>query len=67
MCLPHTKYNKAVGNSGFKGLLSIFNKNWKSPVEFTSERDIFCYIFQNISRTKPVVIHDKIPDIMTYR
>ena len=37
---------------------------------FASERDVSCYIFQNISITKLVVIHEKIPgipDIVTNR
>ena len=38
----------------------------KKSVVFTSERDISCYIFQNISRSK-LLIREKIPDIITYR
>ena len=59
MCLPHAKDNKAVENSGFKAVLLIFNKIWKKPIVFTSERDISCYIFQNISRKKLILIHEK--------
>ena len=36
MSLPNAKYNKAVGNSGFKVVLSIFNKIWKNSVVLTS-------------------------------
>ena len=39
----------------------------KKSVMSTSQRDISCYIFQNISHTKLIVIHDKIPDIITNR
>ena len=39
----------------------------KKIVMSASERDISCYIFQNISRTKLIVIHEKIPDIITNR
>ena len=66
-CLPHAKYNKAVGNSGFKAVLSILKKIWKKPVMFRSEKDISCYIFQKISRKKLILIHEKTPDIITYR
>ena len=31
-------------------------------VVFTSERDISCYIFQNLRPTKLIVTHEKIPD-----
>ena len=34
---------------------------------FAFERDIPCYIFQNISRTKLIAIHEKIPDITITR
>ena len=59
ICPLHTKDNKAVSNSGY----GIFNIKWavfsvfKKIVVCTSERDI-CYIFQNISRTKLILIHE---------
>ena len=37
----------------------------KKFVVLASERDISCYIFQNISRTKLILIHKKVPDIIT--
>ena len=76
MCLLHAKDNKAVANSDLESfdsnmvVLSIFNEIWKKSVMFASERDMSCYIFQNISITKLVVIHEKIPgipDIVTNR
>ena len=42
--------------------LSIFNE---MSVVFASERDIFCYIFQNICRAKLILIHENIHDIIT--
>ena len=69
MCLLHAKDNKAVANSDLESFdsnmvaLSIFNEIWKKSVMFASERDMSCYIFQNISITKLVVIHEKIPGI----
>ena len=48
-------------------VLSIFNKIWKKSVVFTSERDISCYIFENIGRTKLILTHKKIHDIITCR
>ena len=49
---------------GKMAVLSIFNKTCgfveKKYVAFTSERDISCYIFKNISRTKLILIHEKI-------
>ena len=39
----------------------------KKYVVFTSEKDISCNIFQNISRAKLILIREKIPDVITYR
>ena len=39
----------------------------KKYVVFTSEKDISCNIFQNISHTKLILIREKIPDVITYR
>ena len=39
----------------------------KKYVVFRSEKDISCNIFQNISRTKLILIREKIPDVITYR
>ena len=39
----------------------------KKYVVFTSEKDISCNIFQNISRTKVILIRERIPDVITYR
>ena len=44
--------------------LSIFNE---MSVVFASERDIFCYIFQNICRAKLILIHENMHDIITNR
>ena len=48
-----------------RAVLSIFNETWKKSVVFASERDISCYIFQNISRTKLVLVHEKTSDIIS--
>ena len=37
----------------------------QNSVLMASERDISCCIAQNIIRTKIVIIHEKIPDIIT--
>ena len=73
MCLLHTKDNKAVANSG-SGKLIV--KWWSIPFStkfeqcllvFASERNISYYIFQNISRRKLIVTHEKIPDTIKNR
>ena len=46
-------------------VLSILNEIWKKSVVFAYERDISCYIFQNISHTKLISIHEKTHDIIT--
>ena len=47
-------------------VIPIFNDIWKKLIVFASERDISSYIFQN-SRTKLILKHEKIPDIVTNR
>ena len=68
MCLLQAKDNKAVvkRRSGkFKtGGPFIFIE---MSVMFAPEKDVFCYIFQNICRAKRILIHEKIPDIITNR
>ena len=67
-CLLRAKDNKAVTNSGSNSMavLSIFSKILGKICHVQSERDIPCYIFQNISRTKLILIHEKIPNIIRY-
>ena len=48
-------------------VLSISDETEKKSVVFASEGDIFCYIFQNISWRKLILIHEKVPDIITNR
>ena len=44
---------------------SIINETLKNSFVFASKRDIYCNIFQNITRVKTVLIHEKKPDIIT--
>ena len=44
--------------------LSNFNKTWNNSFVVLSETDISCYIFQNISGMKVILIHSRIPDIV---
>ena len=48
-------------------VLSIFNEIFKKSVVFVSERDTSYNIFQKISRTKLILIHENVPDIVTNR
>ena len=46
-------------------VLSIFTETLEQFVVFVSETDISCYIFHNISCTKLILIHEKVPDSIT--
>ena len=48
----------------FEGKMEVLSNFNEMSVMFASERDIFCYIFQTICRTKLILIHEKIPDII---
>ena len=51
----------------FDSKMAIFSVIRKKFVVFGSERDISCYIFQNIRHTKLILIHEKVPGIITNR
>ena len=45
--------------------LSVINEIWNKSAVFGSEKDINFNIFQNITCAKLVLIHEKIPNIIT--